>query len=270
MHNPDKDKRSAPSVILAYRRRQERAERLLMLFWLTLMALVLGAGYLVLRFLKPNPSAAALTASTTPALTGTAALPAADAALASTPEAPAAAAPAADALTPAVPETGGGLTPEAPPAESQPAEPSGGFTYTVQQGDTLAGIAAHFEVGLITVMSMNPQVTPEFLAVGDTLVLPATGAAPTAPSLPTSASVGELPIVEYTVAAGDTLAGIAQRYGVTVESIVFENGLESADQLSVGQKLRIRVETVTATPSVPSPGQGAGEAVATPPPAATP
>lgn len=45
--------------------------------------------------------------------------------------------------------------------------------------------------------------------------------------------------VTYTVAPGDTLGKIAQKYGVTVAAIRKSNGLKS-DQIFVGQKLHIR------------------------------
>jgi membrane-bound lytic murein transglycosylase D len=43
----------------------------------------------------------------------------------------------------------------------------------------------------------------------------------------------------YTVKNGDTLSGIANRYRVSVKSLMQWNGLRSANRLRVGQKLRI-------------------------------
>lgn len=51
----------------------------------------------------------------------------------------------------------------------------------------------------------------------------------------------------YTVQAGDTLGGIAQRFGVTLESLIDENDIADADQLSIGQQLDI---------PAPPPGDG--------------
>jgi LysM repeat protein len=56
----------------------------------------------------------------------------------------------------------------------------------------------------------------------------------------------------HTVVAGESLSLIAQRYGVSIESIVEANGLKSANQVFIGQKLII--------PSPrPTPTAGAGQ-----------
>ncbi len=47
-------------------------------------------------------------------------------------------------------------------------------------------------------------------------------------------------VAEHTVVAGDTLYGIAKKYGVSAETIMFANGLEkNPDLLRLGQKLTI-------------------------------
>jgi LysM repeat protein len=43
----------------------------------------------------------------------------------------------------------------------------------------------------------------------------------------------------YTVVSGDTLSGIAQRFGVTVDAIVAANGLTDPDRLALGDELVI-------------------------------
>ena len=46
-------------------------------------------------------------------------------------------------------------------------------------------------------------------------------------------------IIEYTVASGDTLSGIAQKYGVSVDTIRWANNLEGDTALKSGQVLKI-------------------------------
>jgi LysM repeat protein len=135
------------------------------------------------------------------------------------------------------------------------------ITYTVQQGDTLASIAAQHGVGLADLTALNPLVTPEFLAVGDQLAVPVQGG-----SLVTAtpAPSGLQTILEYQVVSGDTLAAIAARLGSTVDAIVRENGLESPDQIFVGQSLRIPVETGAAITLEPTQTNTATETAATP------
>jgi murein DD-endopeptidase MepM/ murein hydrolase activator NlpD len=69
-----------------------------------------------------------------------------------------------------------------------------------------------------------------------------TTATPT-PSPPPSSGV------EYTVVEGDTLSGIAQLFGVTIEDIVAANGLADPTAISVGQVLIIPVNGVVITPT---------------------
>jgi len=63
----------------------------------------------------------------------------------------------------------------------------------------------------------------------------------------TSYLFGEIPLNltktfswnEYTVRQGDTISGIASRFGVTMESIIAFNGLKEAWNLRIGRKLKI-------------------------------
>lgn len=74
----------------------------------------------------------------------------------------------------------------------------------------------------------------------------------------------------YKVVKGDTLFGIAKKFGMTVADLQGLNGLKS-NNLSVGQTLKVRVEQ-TAAPTQPSAGGTTGKPpVTTPatPPAAT-
>ncbi|MGH2455221.1 MAG: LysM peptidoglycan-binding domain-containing protein [Candidatus Limnocylindria bacterium] len=74
------------------------------------------------------------------------------------------------------------------------------------------------------------------------LIAPATvEQAPTVEPSPTAAPVPATatPAPAYVVQAGDTLDGIATRFGTTVAALIEANGLASADLINVGQKLLI-------------------------------
>lgn len=58
----------------------------------------------------------------------------------------------------------------------------------------------------------------------------------------------------YVVGAGDTLSALAQRFGVSVDSLVAGNGLPSADQIYVGQSLSIPETGATSVGGASSPG----------------
>ncbi len=222
------EKGSASYVISAYRRRQERAEKMLPFYWIGIVLLVAGAGYLIYRFLLPDSPLQALNSAQTPTPTETA--------IQSTPT----------ATTPA-PTATEPLNQTETPLPSETPSSASVITYTVQQGDTLVSIAGQFDVGLPTLVALNPLVTPEFLNVGDELSIPVQGEAL---FTVTPTSSGFKTIIEYRVAAGDTLAAIAARFGSTIEAIVLENNLESPDQIREGQTLRIPAEAGTSSPVV--------------------
>ena len=59
----------------------------------------------------------------------------------------------------------------------------------------------------------------------------------------------------YTVVSGDTLSGIASRYGVSVNQLVSWNSIANPDLIYVGQRLIVRKDS-TPTPSDPKPSTG--------------
>ena len=57
----------------------------------------------------------------------------------------------------------------------------------------------------------------------------------------------------YTVQAGDTLSGIADRHDTTVAALVGANGLADADQIEVGQRLSVAGGSARPRPKPPAP-----------------
>lgn len=217
----------------AYRRKQQTTEMLLPFFWIGIMLLIVLAGYLVYRFLSPEGKQVAEAGTATATNAETAGAEAAGTPSVTSGQATQAGAPAAAAATEAV------ILPTSTPSQ---------MTYTVQEGDTLAGIATFFETDLATLMAMNPSVTPEMIGVGDELTVPGRAATETPPPLEGQS------YTEYTVASGDTLAGIATNFGTTIDAIVQANGLASADQIMEGQSLRIPVPAGSVTPETVATG----------------
>jgi murein DD-endopeptidase MepM/ murein hydrolase activator NlpD len=109
------------------------------------------------------------------------------------------------------------------------------FTYTIQPGDTMSSIASAYGISESTLLWNNPEVSadPDLLYVGATLLVPSVDG------------------VVYNVTLGDTLNGIAEYYGVPVDSIVgfSGNGLGSADALIDGMVLVIPGAVPPATPA---------------------
>ncbi|AUW93351.1 MAG: LysM peptidoglycan-binding domain-containing protein [Sulfobacillus thermotolerans] len=110
-------------------------------------------------------------------------------------------------------------------------------TYTVQPGNTLGGIAFQFHVTVSQLMSWNNLSNPNFISVGQVLTI--AGPAAQAPSTPAPAPSASGNRSEYVVQAGNTLAGIAQQFGLSWETLASYNHLSNPNVLNVGQVLAI-------------------------------
>jgi beta-lactamase class A len=115
-------------------------------------------------------------------------------------------------------------------AQSFASAREGATTYLVQPGDTLSAISSTTGVPADQLATLNSIQDPNVIVAGRTLALSA-GAS----STPSAASGPGA----YTVKDGDTLWDIARANGINVDDLVQLNGLGNADQLSVGQSLRL-------------------------------
>ena len=111
-------------------------------------------------------------------------------------------------------------------------------SYRVQPGDTLSGIAAHYGVSVWALARLNGIQADGILRVGDRLRLPAVGQPAALLADDTGATPG-LRTAFYRVQPGDTLSGIAVRYGVSVWALARLNGIQADDILRVGERLRL-------------------------------
>lgn len=119
--------------------------------------------------------------------------------------------------------------------------PSGtGGSYTVEGGDTCAGIADLFGITFAELRTANPVIDEgcRNLRPGQVLRIPAgsSGGSTNATPIP-GGSGGDT----YEVAPGDNCGSIAAAHGVTLEAFLVINGLSEDDctNLQVGQVLRI-------------------------------
>lgn len=104
-------------------------------------------------------------------------------------------------------------------------------TYTVQPGDTLSGIAGRHGTSYQELAKINGISDPNRIYVGQVLKL--SGSAPK-PSGSPSAQGGT-----YTVVRGDTLSGIAQRYGTSWQTLAGLNGISNPNVIYPGQKIKL-------------------------------
>jgi beta-lactamase class A len=102
-------------------------------------------------------------------------------------------------------------------------------SYLIQPGDTLSVIAGTTGVSLDKLVSLNNIKNPDLIIAGQTLSL--SGSAPPTQDQPSA--------VNYTVKSGDSLWTIALATGASLDALVELNNLANADQLTVGQVLRL-------------------------------
>jgi LysM repeat protein len=117
-----------------------------------------------------------------------------------------------------------------------------GPAYVVQPGDSLYAIARANGVTADQIAAANRLVDPDFIRIGQVLILPA-GPTVSAAAMPAA----------YTVQPGDTLSDIAAQVDVPLASLIAWNELADPDQIVAGAKLmlhgRIAANTTAARPA---------------------
>jgi LysM repeat protein len=160
-----------------------------------------------------------------------------------------------------------GSTPTPTPTTSAspaPAAPAPVSTYTVVRGDSLSGIASRFGTTTRNLMSINGITNANLIRAGQVLKLSSDGVAPAAPAPATPAPTTPAPAAPapaasattYKVVAGDSLSGIAARFGTTTRNLMSLNGIVDANRIRIGQVLNIAAGAVapaTPAPSAPAP-----------------
>lgn len=105
--------------------------------------------------------------------------------------------------------------------------------HIVAAGETLGGIAAKYGLRLEDLVRWNSITNPDLVQVGQKIELSGHEASPEPPA-----------DIVHTVVAGDTVSGLAERYGKRWIDIAVANQLEDQDHIEVGQKLVIPAQGV--------------------------
>lgn len=122
-------------------------------------------------------------------------------------------------------------------AKNTAAEPTANATdiYVVRKGDTLSAIAAKYGTTYQELAKYNGISNPNLIRVGQQIKIPGKTAATVTPAKTEPKPTETV----YTVQAGDTLSGIAKKYGTTYQALAAYNGISNPNKISVGQKIKI-------------------------------
>lgn len=131
------------------------------------------------------------------------------------------------------------------PAPVEPVEEQEGpIVHTVQEGQTVFGIALSYGRTFDEILVLNGLAENDIIRPGDQLVIKPDPNATPVPRAP----------LYHTVTEGQTLLGIALRYGSDLETLLALNGLADSDIIRPGDKLLVRAGDPTpAPPATPTP-----------------
>jgi cell wall-associated NlpC family hydrolase len=140
--------------------------------------------------------------------------------------------------------------------------PTDGVLYTLRSGESIKRVAERFGVETMDIVNANDLGSdPDIVQAGTLLMVP--GATPAAPArtivavqkvdgeqqiaavgpgvgLPVDVTNQAAPSTRtYEVQSGDTLAGIAETFGVDVDTMLSSNGIADPDTIKPGSELRI-------------------------------
>ena len=142
---------------------------------------------------------------------------------------------------------------------SEPAAPQGEVygTYLIQRGDTLGKIAEAYGTKIEFIRSLN-GISGDMIYAGDTIKVPLRTLTPVVPT-PTPTPTPAVPTKTYStynVKSGDTVWNVAIQFGIPMQELLADNGLNSSSVLNLGQRLRIARYTI---PVKSTPGAKYGE-----------
>lgn len=119
------------------------------------------------------------------------------------------------------------------PVAPAPSIPDTVNKYVVKSGDCLSKIGSNLGVDWRDIANANGIVSPYTIYVGQTLIIPGGSNPAPAPSQPSNSDT------TYTVKSGDTLSGIASKFGTTYQKIAADNGIANPNIIYPGQVLKI-------------------------------
>lgn len=121
--------------------------------------------------------------------------------------------------------------------------------HQVKPGETLSGIANHYDVPIDQLVNLNSLSNPDLIVSGTTLTITS--------DTPATSPASSVDVRQHVVMAGETLYKIAQQYGMTVDSLAQINNLANPDVIVPGTVLKIPAvsSSATRTATLPSTAQ---------------
>lgn len=110
------------------------------------------------------------------------------------------------------------------------------ITYTVQPGNTLSQIALKYGTTVAEIAGLNGIANPNLIYIGQVLKIDTTNDISVV-----SSDKYETNHIICTIQYGDTLTAIAQKYDVTIQSIVQLNNIANPNLIYAGDRLRINL-----------------------------
>jgi len=123
------------------------------------------------------------------------------------------------------------------------------ITYKVEKGDTLYSISRKYQITVAELRTANNLSENDVIKAGQKLIIPDADigtAAALSQTKPSASSSPAAKTVEYVVAKGDTLYGIARKNGMSVADLMSINNLDSSAVIKVGQKLKVNAADTNA------------------------
>ena len=112
-------------------------------------------------------------------------------------------------------------------------------THVVRAGETLSGIAAQYGVSVAAIVQASGLADANTIYAGQSLSIPACEGAPAAAPPAAAAPAAPGTDVIHVVQPGETLSGIATRYGVSADALAQVNRLANPNAIIAGQRLVI-------------------------------
>ena len=169
-------------------------------------------------------------------------------------------APANTTVAPATPSAAGSI--------NSLANNGGSCTHLIQSGDILGSIALDYGTDTQTMTNLNPNIKPDVLQLGATLIVPcgaSTGSSQSAPAAARALTAGVLSnnsgpsltrVSEYTVKENEWATVIAERFGISLEMLQSYNQGTNLNLIHPGDVLLIPVPDYLAPALEPSEALG--------------